>query len=101
MQEECEKCPFHNHYGGFCNITDASPSEWDINENKDIKYFNQEEINQEGVRNMGEENKNTGELYFRVKENWFKELLIRLKILKPKYKKLGECRVISFTEEEK
>lgn len=50
---------------------------------------------------MGEENKNTGELYFRVKENWFKELLIRLKILKPKYKKLGECRVISFTEEEK
>lgn len=38
--EECEKCPFHNHYGGFCNITDSDPSEWDINENKDIKYFN-------------------------------------------------------------
>lgn len=37
---ECEKCPFHNHYGDFCNITDSDPSQWNINENKDIKYFN-------------------------------------------------------------
>lgn len=29
-------------------------------------------------------------LYFRNKENWFKELLYKIKILKPKYKKLGK-----------
>ena len=29
-----------------------------------------------------------GTLYFRNKENWFKELLYKIKILKPKYKKL-------------
>lgn len=28
-------------------------------------------------------------LYFREKENWFKELLIKFKIIKPKYKTLG------------
>ena len=28
-------------------------------------------------------------LYFRKKENWFKELLYKIKILKPKYKELG------------
>ena len=31
-----------------------------------------------------------GTLYFRNKENWFKELLYKIKILKPKYKKLGK-----------
>lgn len=33
---------------------------------------------------MGEESK----LYFRKKENWFKELLYKMKILKPKYKEI-------------
>ena len=31
-----------------------------------------------------------GTLYFRNKENWFKELLYKIKILKPKYKELGK-----------
>lgn len=38
---------------------------------------------------MGEQFKQ-GDLYFRNKENWFKELLYKIKILKPKYKKLGK-----------
>ena len=29
-------------------------------------------------------------LYFRKRENWFKELLYKIKILKPKYKELGK-----------
>lgn len=33
---------------------------------------------------------NQGNLYFRKKENWFKELLYKIKILKPKYKELGK-----------
>lgn len=33
---------------------------------------------------------NQGNLYFREKENWFKELLYKIKILKPKYKELGK-----------
>ena len=33
-----------------------------------------------------------GTLYFRNKENWFKELLYKIKILKPKYKKLGKIK---------
>lgn len=40
---------------------------------------------------MGEESK----LYFRKKENWFKELLYKMKILKPKYKKLGKIQEIN------
>lgn len=40
---------------------------------------------------MGEESK----LYFRKKESWFKELLYKLKILKPKYKKLGKIQEIN------
>lgn len=40
---------------------------------------------------MGEESK----LYFRKKESWFKELLYKLKILKPKYKKLGKIKEIN------
>ena len=35
---------------------------------------------------MGEESK----LYFRKRGNWFKELLYKIKILKPKYKELGK-----------
>lgn len=31
---------------------------------------------------------NQGNLYFRKKENWLKELLYKIKILKPKYKEL-------------
>ena len=31
-----------------------------------------------------------GTLYFRNKEKWFKELLYKIKILKPKYKELGK-----------
>lgn len=37
---------------------------------------------------MGEESK----LYFRERENWFKELLYKMKILKPKYKELGKIQ---------
>ena len=29
-------------------------------------------------------------LYFSKRENWFKELLYKIKILKPKYKELGK-----------
>ena len=39
---------------------------------------------------MGEESK----LYFRKKESWFKELLYKLKILKPKYKEVGKIQEI-------
>lgn len=39
-QEDCGKCPFYERIGCFCNITETDPSDWDINENKDIKYFN-------------------------------------------------------------
>lgn len=38
---------------------------------------------------MGEESK-LSKLYFRKRENWFKELLYKIKILKPKYKELGK-----------
>lgn len=31
-----------------------------------------------------------GEVYYRKKENWFKELFIKLKIIKPKYKTLSK-----------
>ena len=38
---------------------------------------------------MGEDNNNQkATLYFRQKENWFKEFLIKIKLIKPKYKKL-------------
>ena len=33
-----------------------------------------------------------GTLYFRNKENWFKELLYKIKILKPKYKELSKVK---------
>lgn len=37
------------------------------------------------------ENKNKKQkLYYRVKENWFKEFLYRLKILKPKYLEMSD-----------
>ena len=39
---------------------------------------------------MGEESK----LYFRKRENWFKELLYKIKILKPKYKEVGKIQEI-------
>lgn len=39
---------------------------------------------------MGEESKQSKLLYFRKRENWFKELLYKIKILKPKYKELGQ-----------
>lgn len=39
---------------------------------------------------MGEESKLSKLLYFRKRENWFKELLYKIKILKPKYKELGK-----------
>ena len=35
-----------------------------------------------------------GTLYFRNKENWFKELLYKIKILKPKYKELGKKKIL-------
>ncbi len=41
-----------------------------------------------------EEKINQKNLYFRENENWFKELLYKLKILKPKYKKLGKIKEI-------
>lgn len=47
---------------------------------------------------MGEEI-NQGNLYFRKKENWFKELLYKLKILKPKYKKMGKIKERKVEEE--
>ena len=37
---------------------------------------------------MSEESKLSKLLYFRKRENWFKELLYKMKILKPKYKEL-------------
>lgn len=43
---------------------------------------------------MGEEI-NQGTLYFREKENWFKELLYKLKILKPKYREIGKAKLIN------
>lgn len=39
---------------------------------------------------MSEESKLSKLLYFRKRENWFKELLYKMKILKPKYKELGK-----------
>ena len=39
---------------------------------------------------MSEEYKLSKLLYFRKRENWFKELLYKMKILKPKYKELGK-----------
>lgn len=43
---------------------------------------------------MGEESKLSKLLYFRKRENWFKELLYKIKILKPKYKELGKVKEI-------
>lgn len=40
-----------------------------------------------------------GTLYFRNNENWFKELLYKIKILKPKYKKLGKIMETKVREE--
>ena len=34
-----------------------------------------------------------------MKENWFKELLYKIKILKPKYKELGKIMEINNEEE--
>lgn len=42
---------------------------------------------------MGEESKQS-KLYFRKRENWFKELLYKIKILKPKYKEVGKIQEI-------
>lgn len=33
-------------------------------------------------------------LYFRKRENWFKKLLYKIKILKTKYKELGKVKEI-------
>lgn len=38
--------------------------------------------------------KEQGSIYFRKQENWFKELLYKLKILKPKYKELSKVKEI-------
>lgn len=46
---------------------------------------------------MGEKSK----LYFRKKESWFKELLYKLKILKPKYKEVGKIQEIKIEGENK
>lgn len=43
---------------------------------------------------MSEESKLSKLLYFRKRENWFKELLYKMKILKPKYKELGKIMEI-------
>ena len=42
---------------------------------------------------------NQGNLYFRKKEKWFKELLYKIKILKPKYKELGKIKEINIGKE--
>lgn len=47
---------------------------------------------------MGEEI-NQGNLYFRGKENWFKELLYKFKILKPKYKEIGRVKEMKVEKE--
>lgn len=39
---------------------------------------------------MGDNIKFDGNLCYRTKESWFKELLIKLHIIKPKYKSLGK-----------
>lgn len=39
---------------------------------------------------MSKESELSKLLYFRKRENWFKELLYKMKILKPKYKELGK-----------
>lgn len=48
---------------------------------------------------MCEESKQSKLLYFRKRENWFKELLYKIKILKPKYKELGQIMEINDGEE--
>ncbi len=47
---------------------------------------------------MGEDNKS--KLYLRPKENWFKGLLIKLKIIEPKWKELGVIKSIEYKGEE-
>ena len=42
---------------------------------------------------------NQGNLYFRKKENWLKELLYKIKILKPKYRRLGKLTETKNREE--
>lgn len=46
---------------------------------------------------MGEEFDKS--LYFRKEESWFKELLYKLKILKPKYNNLGKIKEIKISIE--
>lgn len=48
---------------------------------------------------MGEESKLSKLLYLRKRENWFKELLYKIKILKPKYKELGKIKEINIGKE--
>lgn len=43
---------------------------------------------------------NQGTLYFKKKEKWFKELLYKIKILKPKYKELGKIMEIKMERSE-
>lgn len=45
---------------------------------------------------MSEESK----LYFRKQGSWFKELLYKIKILKPKYKELGKIKEINIKSSE-
>jgi len=47
---------------------------------------------------MGEDNKS--KLYLIPKENCFKKLLIKLKIIKPKWKELGVINSIEYKGEE-
>lgn len=42
---------------------------------------------------------NQGNLYFRKKESWFKKLLYKIKILKPKYKEVGKIKEINIGKE--
>ena len=49
---------------------------------------------------MGDDIKITSKVYFRKKENWFKELLIKFKLIKPNYQELGEIKEIKFESED-
>lgn len=49
---------------------------------------------------MGDDVEIIGTAYFRKKENWFKELLIKFRLLKPKYQELGKIKEIKYESED-
>lgn len=50
---------------------------------------------------MGEEKEfNIGKIYWRIKENKFKEFLYRIRLLKPKYKELDPIKGIEISNKE-